>query len=347
MTQQLSPINPALRASTVKKSPETLTDLPDEMLEAIFSFLSRSQLIGVALVNKRFKDITQSVMKKQARESGYKGDDYSDAMKYLDSFRILALKGPLSEYQVKDEKSEIDCVATFKRFQHEKKTNLQDKLNKSLTSLWENLSEEKDEVVLLIEAFLTCGADSNLKNQFADETILFSAARIGYNRIAALLVEHGANMEAANNNHERPLHLAAFSPFGKKVTAILLAHGAEINARGLLGRTPLHWAVFSANKDVVALLLNHGAKVDVQDNLGRTPLFLAAEQGKNGIVVLLIKKGANVDTAYAPGCKPIDIAFKNKHFQVCTSILLLTPNRDPRRNHYRCAGFHTKFQYTT
>ena len=88
MTQQLSPINPALRASTVKKSPETLTDLPDEMLEAIFSFLSRSQLIGVALVNKRFKDITQSVMKKQARESGYKGDDYSDAMKYLDSFQI-------------------------------------------------------------------------------------------------------------------------------------------------------------------------------------------------------------------------------------------------------------------
>ncbi|MCP5491896.1 MAG: ankyrin repeat domain-containing protein [Chlamydiales bacterium] len=313
MTQQLSPINPALRASTVKKSPETLTDLPDEMLEAIFSFLSRSQLIGVALVNKRFKDITQSMVLKQAKGSGYKDTDFTKAVKYLDSFRILALKGPLSEYQVKDEKSEIDCVATFKRFQHEKKTNLKDELNKSLISLWENLSEDKNEVAVLIKALIMCGANPNTKNQlpagstefytvidgminneFSEDSVLHYAIMNDYLDAVYLLLKMGANVNAENSLKQTPLHYAVHKGDEKTLT-LLLKNNACIDERDIYGKTPLHYAVRKGSEDIIAFLIKNHAFIDKPDILGQTALHCAALRGNKEIAAFLIEKSATID----------------------------------------------------
>jgi ankyrin repeat protein len=40
---------------------------------------------------------------------------------------------------------------------------------------------------------------------------------------------------------------------------VLLAHGAEVNAMNNNGATPLYWALYNGRKDVAELLRQHGA----------------------------------------------------------------------------------------
>ena len=51
--------------------------------------------------------------------------------------------------------------------------------------------------------------------------------------------------EAANNGHAA-------------VAKLLLAHGAEVNAEDNDGRTPSQWAALGGHKNVVELLRQHG-----------------------------------------------------------------------------------------
>jgi ankyrin repeat protein len=53
---------------------------------------------------------------------------------------------------------------------------------------------------------------------------------------------------------------------------VLLEHGANVGAVDNEGRTPLHAAAEGGKVKVVRVLLEHGANVDAVDNEGRTSL---------------------------------------------------------------------------
>jgi ankyrin repeat protein len=60
-----------------------------------------------------------------------------------------------------------------------------------------------------------------------------------------------------NNNGETPLHL--MGEFGNEdLVALLLAHGAEVNAKSKKGYSPLRVALIQGHKDIVELLRRHG-----------------------------------------------------------------------------------------
>jgi ankyrin repeat protein len=58
-----------------------------------------------------------------------------------------------------------------------------------------------------------------------------------------MIISAGADVEAQNERHERPLHASA--TYGHPaVVKLLLARGAGVDARGPGGKTPLHAAAF-------------------------------------------------------------------------------------------------------
>jgi len=71
-----------------------------------------------------------------------------------------------------------------------------------------------------------------------------------------------------------PLHFAARK--GQLETAaLLLSHGADVNAQDKYGYTPLHEAVlgpYATALPMVKLLLDHGADIDGKSSQGNTPL---------------------------------------------------------------------------
>ncbi len=73
-------------------------------------------------------------------------------------------------------------------------------------------------------------------------TPLHFAAVFGDKKIAALLIENGANVNAQSKDGSSPLHLAVENnEFG--LAEFLISKNALINAQNLDGETPMHIAV--------------------------------------------------------------------------------------------------------
>ncbi|KAL1988849.1 hypothetical protein VTN96DRAFT_7733 [Rasamsonia emersonii] len=102
-----------------------------------------------------------------------------------------------------------------------------------------------------------------------------------------LLVEHGADIDAVDENGMTPLSLAVV---GGNVTAIqvLLEMGVTVNATA----EPLVYSASSkGNKAVVSLLIELGFDVNAEREGGWTPLHVAAAKGYKAGFELLSTKG--------------------------------------------------------
>ena len=119
--------------------------------------------------------------------------------------------------------------------------------------------------------------------------------------VAKFLLEHGADPDATGGCGT-PLHDA--SRFGSVEGAqLMLEHGANIHARNNEGHTPLHQVLFELYDsidaidpflDTIRFLLQHGADVDAMDDDHATPLHLASRYGCTKGAQLLLELGANL-----------------------------------------------------
>lgn len=129
-----------------------------------------------------------------------------------------------------------------------------------------------------------------LVNHYADDgfTPLGLASFFCRGPVARLLIERGADVNAASKNTQRvaPLH-SAVSRRQTMIAEALLAAGANPNARQQAGVTPLHQAAHNGHAEMVRLLLAHGADPHARMDDGRTPLAMAIETGKREVIDLL------------------------------------------------------------
>lgn len=119
------------------------------------------------------------------------------------------------------------------------------------------------------------------------ETALMIAAIQGRTEIASKLVFAGAQIDFKGWN---PLLYAATGG-SDQVARMLLDLGANVNAASENGTTPLMMAVRGGHKTTVKLLLARGANPNLKNERGETALAWAMDRGYTEIGTMLVDHG--------------------------------------------------------
>ena len=106
------------------------------------------------------------------------------------------------------------------------------------------------------------------------------------------LLEKGNGTEAENVDGLRPIHCAVRMGIIELVE-LLIQHGADVNAADVVGNRPLHEAVCH-DLNIVQLLVQNGAKLNVQNIYGETPLHVAVEHQQPEVCMFLLNAGADI-----------------------------------------------------
>jgi ankyrin len=137
--------------------------------------------------------------------------------------------------------------------------------------------------------------------------LLLHAAQSLHAEIVGDLLERGADLAATDRFGETALHRVADlrrtnGPKAARVAMLLIERGAPVDARNRDLVTPLHQAVRARNLAVVEVLLDRGANPNAGDKRGSTPLHRASSSTGAGhtagvdptpFVELLLAHGAD------------------------------------------------------
>ena len=155
------------------------------------------------------------------------------------------------------------------------------------TALLNAVSNKHTEIV---ETLLKAGADVSIKNRF-DFNALTTAVAASNQDLAALLLEHGANVETETSTLT-PLMFAA-SAGNVDMIRFLVKHGAKVNHGVKEGaQTALLSAIYGAKPDAVQALVELKADVNAKTKDGTTPLQAAMKGDQDDIVKILKAGGA-------------------------------------------------------
>lgn len=161
----------------------------------------------------------------------------------------------------------------------------------------------------IVESILKRGADVGVVTDTGD-TALHIASWHGWPDNVRVLLANGANASLYNHNKKTPLQLIQGG--GDKLVSLLLAHGADVNASDNDGTTLLHDACLRQDRILVDHLLKSGANVAATKTNGSTPLHEAClgEADPRGWAAawVLLQHGADVNTAMLDGRTPLHIA---------------------------------------
>jgi serine/threonine-protein phosphatase 6 regulatory ankyrin repeat subunit B len=163
-------------------------------------------------------------------------------------------------------------------------------------------------------------SDTELQHVVNPERTIKKRNSLKIPEVVRELLEHGANVNTADNEGETPLHIAGWEGH-VEVVQELLEHGANVNTADIYGRTPLHVAVWKGRAEVVRELLEHGANVNNADKDGRTPLHMAGRKRRVEVVRELLEHDANVNTADIDGRTPLHTAGLYGHVEVVRELL--------------------------
>lgn len=154
---------------------------------------------------------------------------------------------------------------------------------------------------------------------------LVDAAAKGQLKVAAFLLDHGADVNAGGK--DGPPLVAAAKAGQRTMVELLLEHGADVN---IGSGAALEAAIEHGYEAVAETLLMAYADVNVENDVGQTPLILAAMGGNTKVIEMLLDAGANPNIADHDGVTPLSsAALANSPPDLAPLKLLLSAKADP------------------
>jgi ankyrin repeat protein len=148
-------------------------------------------------------------------------------------------------------------------------------------------------------------------------TALLEAALKGHEEIVRLLLQNGADIKANDSDGKTVLHLASNNIRNQGLIRLLLDNGADVKAKDFSGGTALHTAARSGDEVAAGVLIGlQDVNINERDNYGQTPLSLGAGTGNEGVVQLLLKQdGVDLKSKDSSGYTPLLAAIKGQHVE--------------------------------
>lgn len=145
-----------------------------------------------------------------------------------------------------------------------------------------------------------------------EEQRFFEAAYDEKTRLVTRMLIKNPLLANSSNGIAPPLYIAVRHRC-HRMAEILIEHGADVNA-GLLqegdmfskGDTPLIAAIQSYTTRCMKLLIKHGAELNFLNEWGYCPLTVAAAYNNLNLFKLLLEAGADPSLATEDGWRPID-----------------------------------------
>ena len=133
-----------------------------------------------------------------------------------------------------------------------------------------------------------------------------------------MLLDAGADIEAALPNGDRSLHVALINE-QQDAAVCLINRGADITARASRYRAPLHICSEYDLPFAARILLEHGVSTEDIDDETWTPLCCCA--GAN-LADVLIANGANVNYKDKDGWSPLHQAIHKRDYELAEVLLM-------------------------
>ncbi len=194
----------------------------------------------------------------------------------------------------------LDNTAVLDELLRHRPELLEERDELSRTALWLAADQASVATVrLLVDhgAAVDAGDDDGV-------TPLHVAARRGEAEIVEILAS--ANAEVLDQGGNRPLDYAAY--FGKAEAFRALWKPEAANHRNNDGQSLLHHAAHGGDVTILSTLLEAGLDVRQADRNGRTPLHFAAMKLQKDAAALLLAHGASTAVADASGTHPLHLA---------------------------------------
>jgi ankyrin repeat protein len=139
------------------------------------------------------------------------------------------------------------------------------------------------------------GAEVDVRTVREGMTPLHYAAERKKPGVAKVLIDAGADVNAADNKGKTPLSFAARNNHPELIE-LLLAAGADIEKQDNSQMRPVHHAALckEGGAEAMKVLVEHGADVNALDKWGNAPLQSAARGGQKEVVEVLIEAGADL-----------------------------------------------------
>ena len=159
---------------------------------------------------------------------------------------------------------------------------------------------------------------------------LHVASSYGLRNTVRILLDEGVAPAAALDSWGNyPLHEAR----DEKIAAMLLNHGADINCTDVHHRTPLMYSAWRGDEAVMSLFLQSGADIKLCDLSGNNALQEAVQKSRDGTSRLLLDAGIEPDARNSiNGYTSLHIAAKYEDITLIN--ILLSHGADPTKQNY-------------